>query len=717
MQPASNKRKAAAPPAYVHAEDEVDESALSAQHPPWAELMGSDVCVLAKAYPDDAAHCQPGTIGWRAEVQIIDEAKQLVRVFGSWFVLANSEVIRPIKQLAPAASSDACGSGGKASAPSRPSRPAAAAATAVAASAAGAAEEEEEEGGVMLSSVAAASDAVLGPLESDEEGEPALAPAAAAASPSQRTPSGKANIAVPTGLEGLPGYQLLRPTELKRVSVVWYQDPTEQYRGKVVEWRQDLERRQRVAWSFRVAYDDGTTGWHPAQSTYVKVLDVVAPEAPLALAIRAADSVLAAASTSRQHSSPAAHGNSAAKDASAPRGGHLEGSKNSSTGFKGVYFNGYTGADGSRKLSAKPFRATAQDAHGKAVHLGTFDSREEAAAVHAHYMAEQAVEEEEEEVIEVEEEEVVEVEEEAEERLEADAEAQQLELHLSKRGSKTGFLGVFELWHSNPPRYEVLYKGVRLPLTFATAREAAVYYAEHVRSLGRAPAAATSSPRAGPPSMPTPKRAAAASSPSASSKVARHLPSSSSAASRAARPTPADVGRRLAVFWARERQWFEGVLTAFEAGHDDGGDVGDYHVRYDDGDAQWEALGSRTKFVWVDDRRGGGPFRQPTGRPPRGKVWDASRGQWADIGRPIARASASRSPEPDASRPARTLALLPAPAPDAPPVPPAVDAMERREAEEARRRQCILKRLKADYEAGDLPKELYREMVRDLYDL
>ena len=67
-------------------------------------------------------------------------------------------------------------------------------------------------------------------------------------------------------------------------------------------------------------------------------------------------------------------------------------------------------------------------------------------------------------------------------------------------------------------------------------------------------------------------------------------------------PEAADVGRRLAVYWEEEGEWFPGVLRAIEAGHDDGKDTGDYHVVYDDGDDQWEPLGSRTRFRWTSER-------------------------------------------------------------------------------------------------------------------
>ena len=72
-------------------------------------------------------------------------------------------------------------------------------------------------------------------------------------------------------------------------------------------------------------------------------------------------------------------------------------------------------------------------------------------------------------------------------------------------------------------------------------------------------------------------------------------------------PELADVGRRLLVWWAEEAEWFSGVLAAIEAGHDDGGDAGDFRVTYDDGDEQWEPLGSRTRFKWAGERVLGAP--------------------------------------------------------------------------------------------------------------
>ena len=64
-------------------------------------------------------------------------------------------------------------------------------------------------------------------------------------------------------------------------------------------------------------------------------------------------------------------------------------------------------------------------------------------------------------------------------------------------------------------------------------------------------------------------------------------------------PQRSDVGRRVLVHWEDERRWYAGTLTAIEAGHDDGQEAGDYHVRYDDGDEHWEPLGTRASFKWT----------------------------------------------------------------------------------------------------------------------
>jgi hypothetical protein len=67
-------------------------------------------------------------------------------------------------------------------------------------------------------------------------------------------------------------------------------------------------------------------------------------------------------------------------------------------------------------------------------------------------------------------------------------------------------------------------------------------------------------------------------------------------------PEAGDIGRRLTVYWADESKWYDGILSAIEAGRDDGTDAGDYRVQYDDGDDQWEPLGSRTPFRWTSKR-------------------------------------------------------------------------------------------------------------------
>jgi hypothetical protein len=66
-------------------------------------------------------------------------------------------------------------------------------------------------------------------------------------------------------------------------------------------------------------------------------------------------------------------------------------------------------------------------------------------------------------------------------------------------------------------------------------------------------------------------------------------------------PIAADIGRRLLVHWAKDKKWFSGKLANIEPGHDDGSDVGDFHVLYDDGDEHWEPLGSRMSYKWVSE--------------------------------------------------------------------------------------------------------------------
>jgi len=57
------------------------------------------------------------------------------------------------------------------------------------------------------------------------------------------------------------------------------------------------------------------------------------------------------------------------------------------------------------------------------------------------------------------------------------------------------------------------------------------------------------------------------------------------------------------VYWPEEKQWFTGYLKAIQQGHDDGKDVGDYYVVYDDGEEHWEPLGTRTQYKWVKKYR------------------------------------------------------------------------------------------------------------------
>ena len=114
----------------------------------------------------------------------------------------------------------------------------------------------------------------------------------------------------------------------------------------------------------------------------------------------------------------------------------------------------------------------------------------------------------------------------------------------------------------------------------------------------------------------------------AAAAAAAAAPAAAAAAAATALPVAADIGRRLQVHWEGEGEWFPGVLAAIEAGHDDGADTGDYHVIYDDGDEQWEPLGSRTPFRWSGDRLPSAPSHgsssgealSPPGRaPPRPK--------------------------------------------------------------------------------------------------
>ena len=68
-------------------------------HMPNASLVGSDVCVLSAAYPDDPLR-EEGAVGWRAQVArkrgVGTEVQ--VRVFGSWIRLHDTVRISPVVQ-------------------------------------------------------------------------------------------------------------------------------------------------------------------------------------------------------------------------------------------------------------------------------------------------------------------------------------------------------------------------------------------------------------------------------------------------------------------------------------------------------------------------------------------------------------------------------------------------------------------------------------------
>ena len=64
-------------------------------------------------------------------------------------------------------------------------------------------------------------------------------------------------------------------------------------------------------------------------------------------------------------------------------------------------------------------------------------------------------------------------------------------------------------------------------------------------------------------------------------------------------PMGADVGRRLAVYWAEDDVWYEGQLVGVEAGHAGDEEAGDYDVRYADGERRWEPLGDGLAFRWL----------------------------------------------------------------------------------------------------------------------
>ena len=76
-------------------EIEVTADDLIQDHPPPSELVGTDVCVMAAAYPTHA-FSRSGAVGWRGLVT--HSRGGAVRVFGSWFRLADETFIKPIKE-------------------------------------------------------------------------------------------------------------------------------------------------------------------------------------------------------------------------------------------------------------------------------------------------------------------------------------------------------------------------------------------------------------------------------------------------------------------------------------------------------------------------------------------------------------------------------------------------------------------------------------------
>ena len=78
---------------------EVASTELVQDHPQPFELLGADVCVMVAAYPADTL-THSGAVGWRALITHTRgrASKLQVRVFGSWFSLADENFLKPIKQ-------------------------------------------------------------------------------------------------------------------------------------------------------------------------------------------------------------------------------------------------------------------------------------------------------------------------------------------------------------------------------------------------------------------------------------------------------------------------------------------------------------------------------------------------------------------------------------------------------------------------------------------
>ena len=96
---------------------EATEADLVADHPRFEDLIGADVCVMHAAYSSYPL-IRSGAIGWRGQISsakaaamgpagtLIIGPKTKVEVFGSWFILTDGSLIRPIRQSATAEAVD-----------------------------------------------------------------------------------------------------------------------------------------------------------------------------------------------------------------------------------------------------------------------------------------------------------------------------------------------------------------------------------------------------------------------------------------------------------------------------------------------------------------------------------------------------------------------------------------------------------------------------------
>ena len=80
---------------------EVGRESIAERHLPYQALVGSDVCVLAAAWPQEKL-IHPSSLGWRAEILAVrgKQSNRQVCVFNkkSWFLLSDTERILPIIQ-------------------------------------------------------------------------------------------------------------------------------------------------------------------------------------------------------------------------------------------------------------------------------------------------------------------------------------------------------------------------------------------------------------------------------------------------------------------------------------------------------------------------------------------------------------------------------------------------------------------------------------------